>query len=305
MKTGAEAVAARSALPNKVALAQWLSARNVNQSLPTHTPHCNWMRGFCVNGVLLLASNPEVRLLKTFIVDCPDCRAKVAATEEGSAHRYDSDEAGDPYGKRILVGKCPVCAQILVGESTQLRFENYDSDTDEWSDIVRVYPSPPKAFSSYRIPKVLRASLLEAERAMQAGAHTAACVMLGRALEALCRDSLRSKEPQNDEAKSQRRFMLGAGLRKLRDLKVIDDRLFGWSQDLQAFRNLAAHPDEDVTISREDVEDLQAFVYAITEYVYDLADRYEEFKERQAERKRPRPSAAEMFASVVLPKPSK
>ena len=39
-----------------------------------------------------------------------------------------------------------------------------------------------------------------------------------------------------------------------------------------------------MSITREDAEDLQAFVYAITEYIYDLADRYEEFKERQARR---------------------
>jgi hypothetical protein len=43
--------------------------------------------------------------------------------------------------------------------------------------------------------------------------------------------------------------------------------------------NLAAHP-EDIVISRTDAEDLQSFVNAIVEYVYDLADRYQEFKSR-------------------------
>lgn len=33
-------------------------------------------------------------------------------------------------------------------------------------------------------------------------------------------------------------------------------------------------------ISRDDAEDLHVFVYAIVEYVYDLTDRYNEFKER-------------------------
>lgn len=82
--------------------------------------------------------------------------------------------------------------------------------------------------------------------------------------------------------------MLGEGIKQLRDKKVIDDRLFDWSQQLQAFRNLAAHP-EEISISRDDAEDLQTFVNAIVEYVYDLADRYEEFKVRvdaRAKRKR-------------------
>lgn len=73
--------------------------------------------------------------------------------------------------------------------------------------------------------------------------------------------------------------MLAEGIKRLREAKVIDDRLYEWSQQLRAFRNLAAHP-EDITISRNDAEDLQTFVNAIVEYVYDLADRYEEFKER-------------------------
>ena len=83
--------------------------------------------------------------------------------------------------------------------------------------------------------------------------------------------------------------MLGAGIRLLKERKLIDERLYDWSQQLQAFRNLAAHP-EEISISREDADDLQAFVHAITEYIYDLADRYEQFKvraQRRASRRKP------------------
>jgi hypothetical protein len=62
--------------------------------------------------------------------------------------------------------------------------------------------------------------------------------------------------------------------------------LLEWSKQLHAFRNVAAHP-EDISISREDTEDLQAFVYAIIEYIYDLTDRYEDFKVRLERRKKP------------------
>jgi len=210
----------------------------------------------------------------TFIVDCNRCRAKVAATESGRAElsTYD-DEAGQPYAKRVYVGLCPVCSSILAGESEQIDFEGYDSDEDRWSDVVRVYPKPPRAFLSYRIPPVVTDSLNEADRSLQGGANIAACVMFGRALEALCRDNLLEKSAQ------KKRMMLGEGIKALRDKNIIDGRLFDWSQQLQAFRNLAAHP-EDIVISRDDAEDLQTFVYAIVEYVYDLTDRYNEFKER-------------------------
>lgn len=224
---------------------------------------------------------------KTFVIDCPWCKAKVAATEDGQATRTGWDEHNEePFGHKVVVGTCISCMSILVGEATQLDFEEYDSEEDRWSDVVRVYPKPPKVFSSYRIPKVVKDSLNEADRSLQAGANIAACVMLGRALEALCRDVLNTTpgpasitDGAVTPAKSKKKIMLGEGIKKLKEEKIIDDRLYDWSQQLQAFRNLAAHP-EDISISRHDAEDLQTFVNAIVEYVYDLADRYAEFKRR-------------------------
>lgn len=178
-----------------------------------------------------------------------------------------------------------------------MRFRGWeDEENDVWSEPVRVHPKPLKTFSSFRIPKTVTKSLVEADVALQGNASLAACVMFGRALEALCRDILYTRQEKKAvrAGTSNKKIMLGEGIRKLKEKNFIDSRLFDWSQHLQAFRNLAAHSDSDAVITREDAEDLQAFVYAIIEYVYDLADRYEEFQERQAKRaatrKRPDPS---------------
>ena len=244
--------------------------------------------------------------MSTFIIDCPRCKAKVAAEQKGHVDSsYYDDAAGEPVGERIFLGKCPSCTLSLVGRAEQIEFANYQgSDFDVFGDVVRVYPEPPKVFTSYRIPRTLTHSLVEAERCLQVGANIAACVMLGRALEALCRDVLEPKDEKPATttdgaapAKPKKRVMLGSGIRELRERKIIDERLYDWSASLQAMRNLAAHP-EDITVSREDAEDLRMFVNAITEYVYDLTDRYEEFKEREAEKKKPRKSVAEMFGGV-------
>ena len=101
--------------------------------------------------------------------------------------------------------------------------------------------------------------------------------MFGRALEAICRGKL-------PPASSGKHLMLGPGLKQLKASGLIDQRLSEWGDQLHFFRNTAAHPNDEV-ISREDAEDLQAFVYAKVEYIYDLADRYEEFKSRIARRK--------------------
>jgi hypothetical protein len=231
---------------------------------------------------------------KTFIIDCPACKAKVAAELCGVAeHRGNDYDTNEPFADRLYVGKCPRCNTLLSGKSSQMNFVEWGAEFDEWTDVVRVFPLPMRTFNSYRIPKVLTMSLAEADRCLQSCAPSAACVMLGRALEAMCRDILQQKSTnpvrkgtQQSQAKAispAKKIMLGKGIKELKDRNVIDQRLYDWSQQLQAFRNVAAHPDE-IEISREDAEDLQSFVYAIVEYVYDLADRYEEFKERLARR---------------------
>lgn len=230
---------------------------------------------------------------KTFIVDCPTCSAKVAAEESGRAEAKGFDhEVDEPYGWRLFVGKCPRCNNLLAAESRQFRFKGWEGDDEDvWADPVRVHPKPPKTFSSFRIPSVVKNSLAEADIALQGGANHAACVMFGRALEGLCRDILFTREEKKAirAGISNKRLMLADGIKQLQQKNIIDNRLYDWSQHLHAFRNLAAHPDmQGVTITREDAEDLQVFVYAITEYVYDLAERYEEFKERQETRAKAR-----------------
>ena len=171
----------------------------------------------------------------TFIIDCPRCRAKVAAEGKGetSSSHYD-DDVGEPFGYRISIGKCPSCTLILVGRAEQIEFEGWEGRVhDSYGDVVRVYPDPPKVFTSYRIPKSLTQSLLEAERCMQVSAYIAAAVMLGRALEALCRDVLApSGAAPTTEGKSDKPnkpVMLGKGIRDLKENKIIDDRLYDWS----------------------------------------------------------------------------
>lgn len=186
-----------------------------------------------------------------------------------------------PEAERLVVGNCPSCGTILAGLSVQIEFEGLTSDEDVWGAYIRVYPKPPRAFSSSRIPKVVKDSFYEGDRALQADANIAACVMFGRALEALCLDVLERLDP--GVASKTKPLMLAQGIEKLKEKNVIDARLYDWSHKLRAFRNVAAHAG-DITISREDAADLQTFAHAIVEYVYDLAERYNEFIAREAKR---------------------
>jgi hypothetical protein len=173
---------------------------------------------------------------KTFIIDCPQCKAKVGAEEKGRAERtgFDND-AGEPYGQRLYVGSCPSCGTLLAGYAYQIDFGGWEGeDEDRWADPIRVYPKPPKTFASLRIPRTLSESLIEADRSMQASAHIAACVMFGRSLEALCRDHL--KEDKTAEGRPSRRIMLGQGIRELRDRKIL---MIGFSIGAKTYKRFA------------------------------------------------------------------
>jgi hypothetical protein len=210
-----------------------------------------------------------------FIIDCPYCRAKVGANETGrSEHRAKHNDYG-PFNESaalVVVGNCIRCGKILVGQYEQL-YE--DSELSVQTDVVRIFPKPPRTFTSKNIPQAAGRSLVEADRCLQAGAYLASCVMFGRALEAVCAHKLLTKE----ERAAGKQKSLGVGIKELRSKEIIDARLFDWSEHLRVFRNVAAHA-SDQQVSRKDAEDLQAFVYAITEYIYDLTERYEEFKGR-------------------------
>ncbi len=132
----------------------------------------------------------------TFIVDCPICKAKVAALEAGCVQNtWMLEYAVEPVGLKLFVGQCPRCSTLLAAKSRQLRFKGWeDDDEDVWADPVRVYPSPSKTFSSFKIPKSVTDSLAEGDIALQGNAKIAACAMFGRALEALCRDVLYTDE---------------------------------------------------------------------------------------------------------------
>jgi len=92
--------------------------------------------------------------------------------------------------------------------------------------------------------------------------------MSGRALEGVCR---------HFATKSQ---YLGGGLKELRDREIIDSRLFEWSEALRKHRNMAAHATEEKA-TKANAQDLLNFVESISEYVFVLSAKFEEFKKRE------------------------
>lgn len=194
------------------------------------------------------------------LIDCHICAAKVDA--ELLCEHSDLDF----FATKTFFLRCPSCDSAIVAESQ----EDFVDSKTVWSRPVRVYPRPKRALGS-DIPPIVRNSIDEAEKCMQSGAHLAATAMCGRSLEAICR-YYKTKDSY-----------LGGGLKELRDKGVIDSRLYQWSEELRDQRNNAAHA-TDTEISAQDANDVMTFTYAIIDYVFLLAQKFEQFQKRKNDR---------------------
>ncbi|MBE5315171.1 MAG: DUF4145 domain-containing protein [Xanthomonadales bacterium] len=192
------------------------------------------------------------------LVDCSSCKAKVDGVLIG---QHDDQEF---FATRTFLLSCPACNSALIAQS----YEDLDTDPPGWSAPVRVFPAPTRKLGS-DIPSVVKASIEEAEKCMQSGAYLASTAMCGRALEAICRHY---KTKDN---------YLGGGLKELRDTSVIDARLYQWGEELREQRNNAAHATSAV-VSTQDANDVLAFTYAIIDYVFLLAQKFEKFQKRKS-----------------------
>ena len=93
--------------------------------------------------------------------------------------------------------------------------------------------------------------------------------MCGRAVEALCQEKTKAKT-------------LAEGLKRLRASKVIDEKLFEWSDALRKERNIGAHAGSS-EISAQDARDVLDFAIAISEYVYVLDEKYKAYLARKSD----------------------
>ncbi|RFC30921.1 MAG: protein of unknown function (DUF4145) [Candidatus Nitrotoga sp. MKT] len=194
------------------------------------------------------------------LIECHDCKAKVDAEIIG--HHTDNDF----FAVKTFLLKCPSCNSSLIAES----HEDYKENEQTWTKPVRVYPKPQRSLGK-DIPPIVKISIEEAEKCMQAAAYLAATAMCGRALEAICRHY---KTKDN---------YLGGGLKELKDNGLIDQRLYQWGEELRDQRNNAAHA-TDTDISSQDANDVLTFTYAIIDYVFLLAQKFEQYQARKVKR---------------------
>ncbi|WP_341280729.1 DUF4145 domain-containing protein [Paenibacillus sp. FSL H8-0537] len=121
---------------------------------------------------------------------------------------------------------------------------------------------------NYSIPQIVRESYDEAVRCEKAKAAIAVVVMVGRSLEAICKDFVPDSKTIN------------SGLKMMKDNGFISEELLEWSNELRFLRNQGAHATSK-KITLEDAEDSLDFLQAILEILYHLRPRFKDIKNRR------------------------
>ena len=140
----------------------------------------------------------------------------------------------------------------------------------EYGDLVRVYPELP-AYIDPSIPISVRHHLEEAKKCLKVNAYSAATVMCGKTIEAICKEKVKSKT-------------LAVGLKKLKEQKIIDEKLYEWGEALRNERNIGAHASEE-EITKEDAMDVFDFARTFCEYIYVLTEKYTDYRQRKLKNK--------------------
>ncbi|MBC2726108.1 DUF4145 domain-containing protein [Desulfosporosinus sp.] len=138
----------------------------------------------------------------------------------------------------------------------------------DWDDYYRIYPQNERNLM-FEVPDMVKQSYDDAVSCVNAKIWTAAVVMVGRALEAVCKDAF-------PDSKN-----IYHGLKQMKDNGLISEELLEWSNELRVLRNMGAHATTG-KITAEDANEALDFLQAILEIFYHLRPKFERMKERRS-----------------------
>ena len=189
------------------------------------------------------------------VYDCGICD-RVSSFTIKATHVLPDDAPPTEYTFAV----CDACGNpsIFYREDMGDGFEN---------DFYSRYYSANKRFMPYIMPGLVRESYEEAVRCEKAKLYTAASVMIGRALEAVCREY----EPKKT---------MNAAIKAMTANGVLSSEISEWADQLRVLRNYGAHPSGE-KISDKDAEEGLDFLQAILDILYNLRPKFEGMRNRR------------------------
>lgn len=193
--------------------------------------------------------------ISTLVYPCSECERHTTFIVIASHTRPDE---GPP--EEYTFSKCGECSATAVFYREDMG-GGFEGDA-----YYRVYPAHHRHVG-YALPDNVRSSYEEAVRCEANKVYTACVVMVGRTLEAVCKEHDPSVRT------------IFKGLKKLHQDGLISEELMEWADQLRVLRNIGAHA-SDRMATGQDAEDSLDFLQAILEVMYDLRPRFQSFKAR-------------------------
>ncbi len=195
------------------------------------------------------------------IVECSECRQYVEGEETGSYWRHF--DGREPSCRYTLLA-CSSCASPILVRQTNI---GNMAEGDKWDTPFVIFP-PSDARINPNAPADIRGAFEEACACYRSRAYTASAIMCRKTIEGVC------------VAHGVTERSLNASLEKMKEIGLIDDRLFEWSDALRIVGNEAAHG-VGITITQPDAKDTLEFTNAILDYMFSYRDRFEQFQKRR------------------------
>lgn len=196
------------------------------------------------------------------IIQCTECRQYVEAEETGGYGRHFD---GKEPSCRYTLLSCTVCSSPILVRQTNV---GNMAAGDKWDTPFVVLPQTDVRVNP-NAPKEIRAAFEEACACYRSQAYTASAIMCRKTIEGVCAE----------HGVVERNLSLS--LKKMKEVGLIDERLFEWSDALRIVGNEAAHG-VGVSIAQPDARDTIEFTNAILDYMFSYRDRFEQFKKRRA-----------------------
>ncbi len=199
---------------------------------------------------------------KNNVIECAHCGNRTSVTNEKTATVTEQVESAmdpdgmevDYYYSLVRCGTCEGISLLLTGE--------YMDDPGDFTQAKLCYPPVSRIPSG--LPKMVAKEFSEALK-IERASPAAYAVMIGRALESLCKDQQAKGRTLEDQ------------LEDLSTREIIPKKLCEIGQTLRFLRNKGAHAG-DYEIDRNEARAMGDFFSTMLEYVYVAPAKLERLK---------------------------
>jgi len=192
---------------------------------------------------------------------CADCEARVVYERVYVHERTAPDGRDEEY----TLTKCSICGEPALFFRDEIDFQQSVLDIAE-PQYHRLWEQLPRGLDC-GLPPSVDGPYIEACEAELLHLPMSAGVMIGRALEAMCKDL----DPSTES--------IHQALAKMRREGALSDEMFRWASELRLLRNIAAHA-TDQPVDESDIAAALDLLEAILRIVYDVRPKFKHYMRR-------------------------